>query len=86
MGINVQTKWICRNPVHFVNGQLAVPQLCVQRRGHMLFTIEKLLAGAAATKPIDGAAGSAGLDTMAEDLDQLKCLRFSRDQLGAVCV
>lgn len=52
----------------------------------MLFTIEKLLAGAAATKPIDGAAGSAGLDTMAEDLDQLKCLRFSRDQLGAVCV
>ncbi|CAK9019197.1 Pyrimidine-specific ribonucleoside hydrolase RihB, partial [Durusdinium trenchii] len=28
--------------------------------------------GAAATKPIDGAAGSAGLDTMAEDLDQLK--------------
>jgi len=28
--------------------------------------------GAAATKPVDGAGGAAGLDTMAEDLDQLK--------------
>ena len=28
--------------------------------------------GASSTKPVDGASGAAGLDTMAEDLDQLK--------------
>lgn len=34
------------------------------------------IPGAAATKGLDGASGAAGLDTMAEDLDQLKCAGF----------
>lgn len=48
--------------------------------GVLIFSV----SGAATSKGIDGTSGAAGLDTMAEDLDQLKHLGIQLDSTALV--